>query len=282
MLQRRAAHEKPASLHRQQIWQARAVTDRLRAERNQGPTRGRGEIRRMLFDLTDKLVWVAGQHGMVGGAMMRRLRREGCALLLDPGRTAVDFRRQSEVEEWMGWHRPKVVFLSAGRVGGLYANDAFPADFLYDNLLIEANVIHVAYRMGVEKLLFFGSSCIYPREAPQADSRGRVAERAVGADQRSYAVARLPASSLSGLSPPARCDFISAMPANLYGPGDNFHSETSHVPAALLRRFHEAKVARHPKSWSGAAARRAAGSSTSTISPTPASISCGTTPGSRT
>jgi GDP-L-fucose synthase len=121
----------------------------------------------MVFDLTDKLVWVAGQHGMVGGAMMRRLQREPCQLLLDPGRAAVDFRRQSHVEQWMASHRPRVVFVSAGRVGGIHANDTFPADFLYDNLLIEANIIHAAYRTGVEKLLFFGSSCIYPREAPQ-------------------------------------------------------------------------------------------------------------------
>src|SRR5262249_61741064 len=120
----------------------------------------------MLFDLTDKLVWVPGQHGMVGRAMMRRLEREPCALLLDPGRTAVDLRRQSEVEDWMGSQRPRIVFLTAGRVGGMYANDAFPADFLYDNLLIEANIIHAAYRTGVEKLLLFGSSFLYSREGP--------------------------------------------------------------------------------------------------------------------
>jgi len=121
----------------------------------------------MLFDLADKRVWVAGQHGMVGSAMTRRLERERCTLLRDPGRAGVDLRRQSEVEDWMDWHRPQIVLLTAGRVGGLYANDTFPADFLYDNLLIEANIIHAAYRTGVKKLLFFGSSCIYPREAPQ-------------------------------------------------------------------------------------------------------------------
>src|SRR5262249_18207141 len=120
----------------------------------------------MLFDLTDKLVWVAGQHGMVGGAMMRRLAREPSALLRDLGRAAVDLSGESGGEDWMASHRPRIVFLTAGRVGGMYANDAFPANFLYDNLLIEANIIHAAYRTGVEKLLFFGSSCIYPREAP--------------------------------------------------------------------------------------------------------------------
>ena len=198
----------------------------------------------MLFDLTDKLTWVAGQHGMVGAAMMRRLRREGCPLLLDPGRAAVDFRRQSEVEEWMGWHRPKVVLLSAGRVGGLYANDAFPADFLYDNLLIEANIIHAAYRMGVEKLLFFGSSCIYPRHAPQPMPEEALLTGPLEPTNEAYAVAKIAGIKLcQAYRRQHGCDFISAMPSNLYGPGDNFHSETSHVPAALLRRFHEAKVA---------------------------------------
>jgi GDP-L-fucose synthase len=198
----------------------------------------------MLFDLTDKLVWVAGQHGMVGGAIMRRLRREGCRLLLDSGRTAVDFRRQSEVEEWMAWHRPRVVFLSAGRVGGLFANDAFPADFLYDNLLIEANIIHAAYRMGVEKLLFFGSSCIYPRHAPQPIPEDALLTGPLEPTNEPYAVAKIAGIKLcQAYRRQHGCDFISAMPANLYGPGDNFHSETSHVPAALLRRFHEAKVA---------------------------------------
>ena len=122
------------------------------------PSREKQSNPRMLFDLADKLVWVAGQHGMVGGAVMRRLRRASCQLLLDPGRGAVDFRRQAEVEDWMASRRPRVVFLTAGRVGGMYANNAFPADFLYDNLLIEANIIHAAYRTEVAKLVFFGSS----------------------------------------------------------------------------------------------------------------------------
>ncbi len=178
----------------------------------------------MVFDLSDKRAWVAGQHGMVGGAMMRRLEREPCALLRDPGRAGVDLRRQSEVEDWMAAQRPQVVFLTAGRVGGLRANDTFPADFLYDNLLIEGNIIHAAYRTGVEKLLFFGSSCIYPREAPQPIPEDALLTGRLEPTNEAY-------------------DFISAMPTNLYGPGDNFHPETSHVPAALLRRFHEAKMA---------------------------------------
>jgi len=197
----------------------------------------------MLFDLTDKLVWVAGQHGMVGGAIMRRLEREPCALLRDPGRGVVDLRRQSEVEDWMASHRPRIVFLTAGHVGGIYANEAFPANFLYDNLLIEANIIHAAYRMGVEKLLFFGSSCIYPREAPQPIPEEALLTGPLEPTNEAYAVAKIAGIKLCQTYRRQHgCDFISAMPTNLYGPGDNFHSETSHVPAALLRRFHEAKV----------------------------------------
>jgi GDP-L-fucose synthase len=199
----------------------------------------------MLFDLTDKLVWVAGQHGMVGSAMTRRLEREPCALLLDPGRTAVDLRRQSEVEDWMASRRPRIVVLTAGRVGGMYANDAFPADFLYDNLLIEANIIHAAYRTGVEKLLFFGSSCIYPRDAPQPIPEAALLTGPLERTNEAYAVAKIAGIKLcQAYRRQHGCDFISAMPTNLYGPGDNFHPETSHVPAALLRRFHEAKMAR--------------------------------------
>ena len=199
---------------------------------------------RILFDLADKLAWVAGQHGMVGGAVMRRLRRESCNLLLNSGRGAVDFRRQSEVEDWMASHRPRVVFLTAGRVGGMYANNAFPADFLYDNLLIEANIIHAAYRTEVEKLVFFGSSCIYPREAPQPIPEDALLTAPLEPTNEAYAVAKIAGIKLcQAYRRQHGCDFISAMPTNLYGPGDNFHAETSHVPAALLRRFHEAKTA---------------------------------------
>jgi GDP-L-fucose synthase len=208
------------------------------------PSREKQSNPRMLFDLADKLVWVAGQHGMVGGAVMRRLRRESCNLLLDPGRGAVDFRRQAEVEDWMASQRPRAVFLTAGRVGGMYANNAFPADFLYDNLLIEANIIHAAYRTEVEKLVFFGSSCIYPREAPQPIPEDALLTAPLEPTNEAYAVAKIAGIKLcQAYRRQHGCDFISAMPTNLYGPGDNFHVETSHVPAALLRRFHEAKTA---------------------------------------
>ena len=213
----------------------------------------------MPFDLTDKLVWVAGQHGMVGSAVMRRLRREPCRLLLDPGRAGLDLRRQSEVEDWMASHRPRMVCLTAGRVGGLFANDAFPVDFLYDNLLVEANIIHAAYRTGVEKLLFFGSSCIYPREAAQPIREEALLTGPLEPTNEAYAVAKIAGIKLcQAYRRQYGCDFISAMPTNLYGPGDNFHSETSHVPAALLRRFHEAKMADAPEVvvWGSGTPRR--------------------------
>src|SRR5258708_11422218 len=198
----------------------------------------------MVFDLSDKRAWVAGQHGMVGGAMMRRLEREPCALLRDPGRAGVDLRRQSEVEDWMAAQRPQVVFRTAGRVGGLRANDTFPADFLYDNLLIEGTIIHAAYRTGVEKLLFFGSSCIYPREAPQPIPEDALLTGRLEPTNEAYAIAKIAGIKLcQAYRRQHGCDFISAIPTNLYGPGDNFHPETSHVPAALLRRLHQAKMA---------------------------------------
>src|SRR5438094_652181 len=198
----------------------------------------------MVFDLTDKLVWVAGQNGMVGGAMMRRLRREPCQLLLDPGRRTVDFRRQSHVEEWMASHRPRVVFLTAGRVGGIHANNTFPADFLYDNLLIEANIIHAAHRTGVEKLLFFGSSCIYPREAPQPIREEALLTGHLERTNEAYAVAKIAGIKLcQAYRSQHGCDFISAMPTNLYGANDNYSLQSSHVLPALIRKLHEAKTA---------------------------------------
>ena len=144
----------------------------------------------------------------------------------------------------MALHRPQIVFLTAGRVGGIYANDTFPADFLYDNLLIEANIIHAAYRIGVEKLLFFGSSCIYPRLARQPIPEHALLTGPLEPTNEAYAVAKIAGIKLcQAYRRQHGCDFISAMPTNLFGPGDNFHPENSHVPAALLRRFHEAKLA---------------------------------------
>jgi GDP-L-fucose synthase len=236
----------------------------------------------MLFDLTDKRVWIAGQHGMVGSAMMRRLEREGCDLLRDSGRAGVDLRRQSAVEDWIASQRPQVVVLTAGRVGGLCANDTFPADFLYDNLLIEANIIRAAYQTGVDKLLFFGSSCIYPREAPQPIPEEALLTGPLERTNEAYAIAKIAGVKLcQAYRRQHGCDFISAMPTNLYGPGDNFHPETGHVPAALLRRFHEAKLAgaREVVVWGSGTPRREF--LMSTISPTRAFTFCGTIPVTR-
>jgi GDP-L-fucose synthase len=195
------------------------------------------------YSLSGKRVWVAGHRGMVGSAIVRRLAREECDVLT-VGRDAVDLTRQSETEEWMAAARPQAVFLAAARVGGIHANDAYPADFLYDNLAIETNIIRSAYRIGVEKLLFLGSSCIYPRDASQPMAESALLTGPLEPTNEWYAVAKIAGIKLcQAYRRQHGCDFISAMPTNLYGPGDNFHPENSHVPAALLRRFHEAKIA---------------------------------------
>lgn len=196
-----------------------------------------------VYSLAGKRVWVAGHRGMVGSAIVRRLAEEDCTVLT-VGRDAVDLTRQAEVEDWMASERPVAVFLAAARVGGIHANNTYPADFLYDNLAIEANIIHAAHRLGVEKLLLLGSSCIYPREAPQPMTEEVLLTGPLEPTNEWYAIAKIAGIKLcQAYRRQHGCDFISAMPANLYGPSDNFHPENSHVPAALLRRFHEAKAA---------------------------------------
>ncbi|HET6621863.1 MAG TPA: GDP-L-fucose synthase [Dongiaceae bacterium] len=196
------------------------------------------------YPLSGKRVWVAGHRGMVGGAIVRRLAREGCEVLT-VGREAVDLTRQAQTEEWMAAARPQAIFLAAGRVGGIHANDTYPAQFIYENLAIVANVIHAAHRTGVEKLLFLGSSCIYPREAPQPMAEAALLTGPLEPTNEWYAIAKIAGIKLcQAYRRQHGCDFISAMPTNLYGPGDNFHPQNSHVPAALLRRFHEARLGR--------------------------------------
>jgi GDP-L-fucose synthase len=188
-------------------------------------------------------VWVAGHRGMVGAAIARRLVREECELLA-VGREQVDLTRQAETEQWMEAARPQAIFLAAGRVGGIHANDSYPADFIYENLAIEANIIHAAHRIGVEKLLFLGSSCIYPRDAAQPMAESALLTGPLEPTNEWYAIAKIAGIKLcQAYRRQHGSDFISAMPTNLYGPGDNFHPQNSHVPAALLRRFHEAKLA---------------------------------------
>jgi GDP-L-fucose synthase len=195
----------------------------------------------MPYDLAGKTVWVAGHRGMVGSAVARRLASEPCAVV-DTGEVSVDFRRQAEVEAWVSETRPDVVVLAAAKVGGILANDTFPAEFLYDNLVIETNIIEASRRTGVEKLILLGSSCIYPRLAPQPMSEDALLTGALEPTNQWYAVAKIAGIKLcQAYRRQYGCDFISCMPTNLYGPGDNFDLKTSHVIPALMRRIDEAR-----------------------------------------
>ncbi|WP_277345359.1 GDP-L-fucose synthase family protein [Pelagibius litoralis] len=195
----------------------------------------------MIYDLKQKRVWVPGHRGMVGQAICRRLERENC-ILLSASRDELDLTRQADVEAWVQRERPQAIFLAAAKVGGIHANDSLPASFLYDNLAIELNIVEAARRANVEKLLLLGSSCIYPREAPQPMSEKALLTGPLEPTNQWYAIAKISGIMLCrAYRRQYGCDFISAMPTNVYGPGDNFHPEYSHVPAALLRRFHEAK-----------------------------------------
>jgi GDP-L-fucose synthase len=195
------------------------------------------------YPLGGRRVWVAGHRGMVGAALVRRLAREDCEILT-VDRAEVDLRRQSEVEGWLAETRPQAAVVAAATVGGILANDSRPAEFIYDNLAIEANVIHAAWRCGVEKLLFLGSSCIYPRDAAQPMTEEALLTGPLEATNQWYAVAKIAGLKLcQAYRRQYGCDFISAMPANLYGPGDNFDLASSHVVAALMRKAHEARIA---------------------------------------
>jgi GDP-L-fucose synthase len=194
------------------------------------------------YSLRGKRVWVAGHRGMVGAALTRRLEAEDCEILT-VDRDKLDLKRQSEVERWLEDARPQAVFVAAAKVGGILANDGSPADFLYDNLIIEANVIHTAWRVGVEKLLFLGSSCIYPKYAEQPISENALLTGPLEPTNEWYALAKIAGVKLcQAYRKQHGADFISAMPTNLYGPGDNFDLKTSHVIPALMRKAHEAKI----------------------------------------
>ena len=196
--------------------------------------------------LTDKRVYVAGHRGMVGGAITRRLAVEDCVILTG-SKADVDLRDQSEVENWFDANRPQAVFLAAAKVGGIHANNTFRAEFIYDNLAIALNVIHAAYRHGVEKLMFLGSTCIYPKLARQPMDEGQILQGPLEPTNEPYAIAKIAGIKLAeSYRRQYGCDFISVMPTNLYGPGDNYHPENSHVVPALIRRFHEARVASAP------------------------------------
>jgi GDP-L-fucose synthase len=192
------------------------------------------------YDLSGKRIWVAGHRGMVGGALARKLANKG--LLLTADRTKLELRDPAAVLSWMERNRPQAVFVAAAKVGGIVANETYPADFLFDNLMIEANIIGAAFKTGVEKLLFLGSSCIYPKFAPQPIVEEALLTGALEPTNEWYAIAKIAGIKLcQAYRLQHKCDFISAMPTNLYGPGDNFDLQTSHVIPALMRKAHEAK-----------------------------------------
>lgn len=181
---------------------------------------------------------------MVGSALLRRLNKEGCEVVTVP-RQVVDLRNQAATEQWVDAIRPQIVFVASAKVGGILANDRQPADFIYDNLAIELNVIHAAFRAGVRKLLFLGSSCIYPRLAEQPIAEEALLTGPLEPTNQWYALAKIAGVRLcQAYRKQHGCDFISAMPTNLYGPGDNFDLETSHVVPGLLRKMHAAKMRR--------------------------------------
>jgi GDP-L-fucose synthase len=195
------------------------------------------------FDLKGRRVWVAGHKGMVGQALVRRLGREDCELIAMP-RERIDLRRQAAVETWVDEARPDLIFVAAAKVGGIHANDTRPAEFLYDNLMIEANIIEAARHVGTSKLVFLGSSCIYPKFAPQPIAEDALLTGPLEPTNEWYAVAKIAGIKLcQAYRKQYGLDFISAQPTNLYGPFDNFDLTSSHVLPALIRKAHEAKAA---------------------------------------
>ena len=199
-----------------------------------------------LYSLAGKRVFVTGHRGMVGSALLRRLEREPVAALLTAPREAVDLTDQTRVGDWMAEHRPDCVFHAAGRVGGILANASYPADFLYDNLMMACTVIHAAHAVGVEKLAYFGSSCIYPKFAEQPITEDALLTGMLEPTNEAYAIAKIAGLKLcEAYRRQHGADFIALMPTNLYGPGDNFDPDGSHVIPALMRKAHEAKTSGH-------------------------------------
>jgi len=193
------------------------------------------------FDLNNKRVYVAGHRGMVGSAVVRRLASENCEVIT-ASRERVDLKRQGEVEAFFKAEKPDAVVMAAAKVGGILANDTYPADFLYDNLMIEANIVQAAHEVGVSKFLFLGSSCIYPKFAPQPIAEDALLTGPLEPTNEWYAIAKIAGIKLGqAYRRQYGEDFISAMPTNLYGPGDNFDLQSSHVMPAIIRKAHEAK-----------------------------------------
>jgi GDP-L-fucose synthase len=195
-----------------------------------------------MYSLEGKRVWVAGHRGMVGSAVVRRLGGEGCEVIT-AGRDVVDLKRQAEVEAFVRDARPDAVVMAAAKVGGILANDTYPADFLYDNLMIEANIFEASHRNDVERFLFLGSSCIYPKFADQPITEEALLTGPLEPTNEWYAIAKIAGIKLAqAYRRQHGRDYISAMPTNLYGPGDNFDLNSSHVLPALIRKAHSAKM----------------------------------------
>ena len=199
------------------------------------------------FELKGRRVFVAGHRGMVGSALVRRLASEDVELLT-VARAEVDLRNQAAVFDWFAKKRPQAVFLAAAKVGGIVANNTLRAEFIYDNLVLATNIIQASHQSGAEKLMFLGSSCIYPRLAPQPMREDSMMTGPLEITNEPYAIAKIAGIKMvEAYRSQYGSDFISVMPTNLYGPGDNYHPEYSQVVAALIRRFHEAKVAGAPE-----------------------------------
>jgi GDP-L-fucose synthase len=187
-------------------------------------------------------IYIAGHRGMVGSALLRKLEQEGFSHFVLADSKQLDLRNQLEVNEFFRREKPQYVFLAAAKVGGILANDTYRAEFLYDNLMIEANVIDAAWRNGVEKLMFLGSSCIYPKMAPQPLHEDALLTGLLEPTNEPYAIAKIAGIKLcDAYRSQYGCNFVSVMPTNLYGPNDNYHPKNSHVLPAMIRRFHEAK-----------------------------------------
>lgn len=195
----------------------------------------------------DAKIYVAGHRGMVGGAITRHLKEKGFNNLILRTSGELDLRNQVAVDDFFKVEKPEYVFLAAAKVGGIIANNTYRADFLYENLIMESNIIHAAYKQGVRKLMFLGSSCIYPKMAPQPLKEDYLLTGPLEQTNEPYAIAKIAGIKLcEAYRDQYGCDFISVMPTNLYGIGDNYHPENSHVLPALIRRFHEAKIAGDP------------------------------------
>jgi GDP-L-fucose synthase len=215
-------------------------------------------VNEIIYPLKGKRIWVAGHKGMVGAAVVRRLAAEDCEVLT-ADRRDVDLTRQIDVEAWLAGARPDAIVMAAAKVGGIVANDAYPAEFLYRNLMIEANITEAAHRIGVDRMLFLGSSCIYPKFAPQPITEDKLLTGLLEPTNEWYAIAKIAGIKLAqAYRKQYGRDYISAMPTNLYGPGDNFDLRNSHVLPALIRKAHEAKERRQPELviWGSGTPRR--------------------------